>query len=1361
MDGLIPLLAQPDDPRLANYASSMLQKVVEDWRFAGNHGEPTQLGQYHLAAERLLNFLAKHDQTRAGTLVELLTQDLYPFHRSLYLIRSNVTNAALSLLKRICEFGNIISLFNNFDLAANAIPKLLNSKGEMRSRFIEFYCTFIRSAPSALRRDLWGNRKVTNGWLGHIASDGEHLQLLAIDMLRECYLRDPGFSKTMKLSFFNDWTLRNMCQLLSVSSHNVREQAASLLFTLFADRQYGIRFADSGWYTEDTRNRHALSFLKIMRPWESVIKMDLAVRLLSTFPDLMQPYFDSLSAANFSLSPKNSMFWFSYSTLHVRAISLPMARLGDSPPPATIVAHACLPPTGTKSNILAALTFQESLLVHYQILEIIFVSLRKLYGVKSEYESRGWDFTPVRKLVLSRLPEVHHFLQPQKPFLLQNILLMCIRELGKVDPETVMHLTLPPSILSILDSEDISGPHLLLAREVLEIQALASIQTRWWNRVNGSSSFFTRLVKFATFNPRLSEDAVRLIELLVAPTLLFCDADVASPVSTMLYTVKACLPLMATSERESLWTLLDEAVSRCARLPFPYIDKLRTNISPVVAALLEQTSYIGCERWVKVFLRNLSVIGEDQSALSSLAENLSCDDFQLSHEDYFEFVLNASAQEILHRQDLIFKIGTRLELAATLYRAASDLKVSNYLLASIPEDLTALLNKPTLYGQFLKASFDKLYFALLRLHSVPTTDGLSRDLCRTSSWEVAIDFLTDLDLVEKYRETKCPELVTELTKRGKGLPLELIDLFRPDNIILSNINSEKNADELMRLSPSIESTCALITASHHWIPDLTRDIRVLVTAMKHASNFVPPDGIVSEAVHLLDNEYSSYAAELIAAYSKNLTEAELPYVEHYLEKTENVLQAASVKLATVTSGRGRSKWFKKAILKLTKLISEKKSIPLESVQQLTPLSSLIWENVHSSSINALLAGVVTTDMTALFELAARIVLAAPSGKLEKSHLQVLLETPVSNSLQKALLIWAFVSKDPSGFSLDVQRTLVYHYGGTCSVSDQVILQALKLLEGTLRRSWAEDIASWETSSTSPERVIEQLLPTTALRLVFDKTRIEMTQRNYDPNAYLEDLQLDYDLALQACETYNVRHASENYHDEFLMGLILSLNLDLGSLVSSGLMSISICCLVSPKLHDIATSFLRYLSNRLANNEEYKDSPALELLVNKILLFIHKEKVIPAYVPLMTAQLVPLVANPTHLLGEKFHDWLLAGPSILSWEVPLARVILSVKSESHFREYNWLIHALTSSMVDRQCVSVFAEKGFFEWALNLALLDTQKADALRVGARQFLSKAVQVGGSPILAESVGGLQTSARKEIVYATNRERLQAYMAV
>lgn len=1360
MDGLIPLLAQPDDPRLASYAENMLQKIVDDWRVAGTKAEPVRLGQYHLAMERLLNFLCKHYQSNAGNLVELLSQDSQPFHRSLYLIRPNVTSPALILLKRLCDFGQVITLFNTFDLSANAIPKLLNAKGELRSNFIEFYCAFIRSAPSALRRDLWGNRKVTNGWIGRIAYDNEHIQLLTIEMLRDCYLRDPSFSKTIKLSFFNDWTLRNTCQLLAIQYSSVREGAASLLFELFADKQYGISFADAGWYSSETRNRHALSFLKILRPWESVIKMDLAVRLLLNFPDLVQPYFESLSAANFSLSPKNSMFWFAYSIFHVRVIGLPAVKLTETPPLASIVADACLPPTATKQNLLAALTFSESLLVNYQTLEIISTSLRKLFSVKCEYESRGWDFHPVKKKVLARLPDIHYFIQPREPFLLQILLLICVRELGKVDPETVLHLALPQSILSVLDTRKIFGPSLLLAKEVLEIQALASLQSRWWNKKQDSASFFTRLVKFATFNPTLSEETARLIELLTSHTLIFCESGVVSPVATMLFTITACVPLMPESEQENLWSLIDEAVSRCARMPFPYIDKLRANVSPIVAAFLEQCTYAGCTGWLKVLLRNLSVIGEDHSTLRSIAEGLPGDFPQLSKEDYFEFVLSAPAQEILQRNDLVFKIGTSLELAATLYRASSDPDLTNFLLACIPEDMVSLLNRPALYRQFLKPSLDSQYFGLLSLHKVQTTDQLSHDLSLCPSWEVAIGFLTDADLIEKYRQTKKPFIVTELTQRKVALPLDLINLSRPDNIVLTRIDDKALALDLMHQTNSIESICALIKVSNIWSEDLPKDIRIQATALKYAQNFSPPNGVLNEAVKSLDGEFGSYAAKIIAEYPHELLEHELQHVDSYLGSTDNVLQLESVQLALAVDGEGRSRWIKKVVLKLTKLVAENKILPIDFITALKPLCPIMWGCVHTSSINALLAGSVMKDVPELMELSARIVTCAPIGKVDKSHLQILLQNSYSQSLERALLIWAFVVQDPSGFSADVQRALVCHYGGTCSVADQVILQALKLLEKTVRQSWAEDVASWESSSYTSGHVIEQLHPTTALRIIFDKARIDMTQRNYDPNAHLDDLPLDYDLALQACESYRVKYASQNYHDEFLLGLVLSLNLDIGSLVSSGLMSITICCLVSDKLNEFAISYLRYISNILAENEDYKDSPALELLVNKLLLFIHKEKNFPAYVPLMAAQLVPIVANPSHLLREKLHDWLLAGPSIQPWEVPMSRIILSTRTESHFREYMWLLHALTSSMVDSHCVSVFAEKGFFEWALSVAQLKSPKADSLRAAVRDFLSKAVRVGGSMTLAEKTGGLQTSARKEIVYATKREDLQSFTA-
>lgn len=1369
MDELSDVIKRAGDAQeLAGFLQKKSETIVSDWAYAAGTSNQAKMSSTTILMCRLLEACQTATLQPFGTkIIGMIIKDhLRVIYRSLFVAKPRLSTPALDLLRIICIFpgGSTASdLYNSFDFSLKIISKILADQ-ELRKPFIKFYLAFIEHSPSAVRKDLTSQRKIVSGWFSKIDTDPEEIVLETLRVFKEFVVKDRTFTKTAKIGLFNDWTLKHFVKLLNRA--DVGASVADFLYFMLTDTEYGVHFSDRGCYGEPN-NKLALSLLRMLKPWESQHQMDLAVNLMKSYTELVSPYFTGLQAT-FSFSPKVSMFWFSFAVLHAKAISLPIPEFDSVHSPLDDAVAACiLPPTLTRAALTGGLTFGESSLVRFQTAQIVLFALRKLRTVLDIYEQRVWDSTKVLSEVMERLPEVHLFLKPSSPQLLQTTCLACLREYCSIAPPASI---LPSALTGVLDKEHVSGLELVNAYDILEVQTVMTGQAKWWNRGNDKMSFFTKLVKFACYNPNLAGQCAKLLQSLVEKTLAFQNITFVRPIDVLLYSLEVVLPTIEKTEQEKLWAIIDESISRSVVTPYPYVDRFAANISPFAVALVDQWKHVDKNtpnknvlNWIASFVRDLGIIGEDTTAVGHLLEELGDVKLNLPLDDYFEFVISAPVDNVSSRDDIIFKISTPLEFMATVHRAASTPTLASFLLSNLPQALIHYLVEPLCSHLLLNDSTYRIYLKTLRENEL-SSPALSADLEGTPFWLEALDFLSNEYLIEKFSETKNEEIIAVLTQRGVPLPLDLAldNLWLSENFKLQKIDSElaeKLFDELMKES-NIKSICSVIEASNFYNPKLPSDPMILLAASQFAPSYIAEESISSFIETALERieDQPDVILKLMNMWKTKLDSDQLSLLDEYVGTIKRALNPDIARLSDVIDGPGSQIWLKRSVLQLTKVLamSQSSASVREFVEEfsiyLSKRRASIWTAVNSNSLNALITTILGSEFTVdLMGLACRLVFAVRNAQSinHTEHLQTLMQRPVPKGKQEyamvSILLWRLFMVDPTMNSTSqIQDGLLCFYNGSWEGSSQLVFQVLEIIESNLSASWVDKVTAWELRGEElvDDYEIPPLVTNTGntLQVTLEKAKILATCQNYDSEAKLQAVQtgLSFDEVQELLEKHDIEHPPFGYHDEFLVNALASCDyiikedkVDVRAMVESNALAFVLCCLASKNQNVVYTAvqLLTAVATSLMGEEKiYREQISTQLVVNKVLTYIQTKGPLPCHLAILAAEILNVVTKPGHFLHEPASDWLLLGPSIKEYDMPLFKSIQASTTEHKPREMLWLVEAYKHALIDRSVVNIYIKNGLIEWLLTQMAQLTPKSFQLKRAIEQFLSKVEEIGGS---------------------------------
>lgn len=1369
MDDLSDILKRaPEDQELAGFLQKKSDTVVSDWAYAAGTSNQAKMSSTTILMCRLLEACETTQLQPFGHKIigMIIKEHLRVVYRSLFIAKPRLTAPALDLLRIICLFpaGSTASdLYNSFDFSLKVIPKLLADQ-ELRKPFIKFYLAFVERSPSAVRKDLVSQRKIVSGWFSKIDADSEEIVLDTLRVFKDFVIKDRTFTKSAKLGLFNDWVLKHFIKLLNRA--DVGASMADFLYYMLTDTEYGVHFSDRGCYGEPN-NKLALSLLRMLKPWESQHQMDLAVNTMKSYTELVHPYFTGLQAT-FSFAPKVSMFWFSFAVLHSRVISLSIPEFDSvhSPLDDAVVSHI-LPPTLTRATLTSGLTYGDSNLVRLQTAQIVLFALKKLRAVLDIYEQRVWDSSKVLNEVMERLPEVHLFLKPASPQLLQTTSLACLREYCAIAPPASV---LPSALTSVLDREHVSGLELVNAYDILEVQTVLTGQAKWWNRGNDKMSFFTKLVKFACYNPDLGSQCAKLLQSLVEKTLAFQNTTFVRPVDALLYSLEVVLPTIKGPEQEKLWALIDESISRSVTTPYPYVDRFATNISPFAVALVDQWKHVDKStpsehilNWIASFVRDLGIIGEDVAAVGSLLEDLGKVEIKLPMDDYFEFVISGPEKTVLARDDIIFKISTPLEFIATVHRAGSTPSLASFLLSNLPATLIHYLTEPICSQLLLNESTHKVYLATLKENEL-SSPALAKVLESSPFWLEALDFLSNEYLIKKFAETKNKELVAVLTERRVPLPLDLAldNLGLSENLRLQKIDKElagKLFDQLLK-EQNFDSICAVIEASNFYDPKLPSNPMVLLAASQFAPSYIAEESISSFIKTALERleEQPDVILKLMNMWKAKLDSDQLSVLDEYIGTVKHSLNPDIARVADVLDGAGSQVWLKRSVLQLTKVLAMSKSSASirEFVEEfsvyLSKRKSSIWKAVNSNSLNALITTILGSEFTVdLVSLASQLAFSVVSASSidHTEHLQTLLERPVPKDNEKygatSILLWRLFMVDPvMNSTSQIQDGILCFYNGSWASSSQLVFQVLETIESNQNSSWVDKVTVWELRGE--ELVDDYEIPPlitnagNTLQVTLEKARILATCQNYDTEAKLKTVSpgSSFDEVKELLEKHDIEHPSFGYHDEFLINTLASCDyiikedkVDVRVMAESNALAFVISCLASKNQNVVyvAMQLLTAISSSLMGEEKiYREQVSTQLIVNKVLMFVKTKGSLPGHLAILIAEILTVVTKPGHFLHEMASDWLLLGPSIKDYDLPLFKNIQASTSEHKAREMQWLVQAYKHALLDRSVVNIYIKNGVIEWLLTQMAQLTPKSFQLKRAIEQLLSKVEEIGGS---------------------------------
>ncbi|KAA8916369.1 hypothetical protein TRICI_001478 [Trichomonascus ciferrii] len=643
----------------------------------------------------------------------------------------------------------IENLFQALDFSVKAFPKIMapirdssEDKGLRRS-FITFYLSFLDNSSFIIRKDLISQRKIISNWFKNIGVDSEDLILSTLTSLFDKVIMDISFSKSTKISFFNDWLVGSLTKLF-MRSDKVPDKVSEVLTLLCTDSVYGIKFPEKGWYegadAEHIKNRPVFSILRQLKPWEDLLQQDLSVKILQSSPELVPPYFKAISST-MSFDPRMSSFWIAYVTFHSRVITLPIPTVNDSrisgPPEDWSVVDSILPSTITRASLTKC--FQDSNpSIQYFGAQVLVNCLSKLSTVRHWYSARLFDSSALLEFVEGRIPELSvlsralHSTKESNNNLLKTALLKGVALYSDLFPELTLSANFAGStavIDNLQNVEKLEGFDLVQAQSALVIQGKISKIGKWWNK-SGEYSMFTNLLRLGNMNTSLSQKTTRLLIDLSSPTLLFQQETLVHPALVLVHALDLLGEIIdiGKDEEKKVWSLIDESIARCMRSPYRYVDEfatIRTRndevLSPFIVTLLEQWKFVqapkkSVEQWLRRYLQVVVIAGESFSAISKLTQKSDLGHFALDSTTrgaFVDVVTNCSASEIKKDNRRIDNV---LDLQAVKFRILNEPEnhvLVDHLLSKVPVHLAHYMTRVQFFVDFLNPKLSGPFFGRL------------------------------------------------------------------------------------------------------------------------------------------------------------------------------------------------------------------------------------------------------------------------------------------------------------------------------------------------------------------------------------------------------------------------------------------------------------------------------------------------------------------------------------------------------------------------------------------------------------------------------------------------------------------------
>ena len=411
-------------------------------------------------------------------------------------------------------------------------------------------------------------------------------------------------------------------------------------------------------------------FARKLRPWSSFKQSELLVSIFKAAPELVADYFINNRA--FTFEPKLSMTWIGYAAFLFDTMNLPLphafgdrTRFARGPPPMSILVDNILP-LPLNQKILVRCLSPSSHLTSFFAARILLAALEKLATAVSMHEKSlvspkysVWSEAS-RRLIdtfCQRIPDMKEIVRSYKGIPAENILHRAVtsrllRTYYEVIPRVALaaNFDVAPFFVDVLRKLHQNDADLqdktVVATELANLVSIASHSPgmRWFSKVDNLRDGIACSPYVALLRLFFGSDEIASYDLLESVLMdVSVENQLVSPVSKLLplrQALKLVTDEMTTEVMDSIWSFLDNCISRCATSPIKYLEFLHTlleekaingldcTISLLSVTMVEQLPYATAAkdhnknkplaRFLELYLNALYVSHESKDILAVL-----------------------------------------------------------------------------------------------------------------------------------------------------------------------------------------------------------------------------------------------------------------------------------------------------------------------------------------------------------------------------------------------------------------------------------------------------------------------------------------------------------------------------------------------------------------------------------------------------------------------------------------------------------------------------------------------------------------------------------------------------------------------
>ncbi|KAH8678755.1 ribosome 60S biogenesis N-terminal-domain-containing protein [Tricladium varicosporioides] len=351
-------------------------------------------------------------------------------------------------------------------------------------------------------------------------------------------------------------------------------------------------------FTEEVpvRNTILSDFIQNLRPWSNNRQRELLIAIFAAAPELVAGYF--FSKKTFSFDPKLTATWIGYSSLLFSSIQLPIPKhfghpggYARLPPPPSIVLENILPQPLTQRVLRTCLLQSQDLIRFFaiRILRLAFIKLQKVLNMYQEAASGSsslWSqaATVLKDQFCRRCPSIkdviHAFRNLTSDDLLQReattkLLVLYFEVIpsialeAKFDVSGALTQTLQILEGGLLKPEE----RILRAMELENLFQFAHFSPgmRWFAKTEElPMSPFMSMLKFSA-DTSASAPLLRLNSVLESIVKEYQILQTETAISILDSLILRLRALESTPNSTTVYTFLDNCISRCAAKPVKYI----------------------------------------------------------------------------------------------------------------------------------------------------------------------------------------------------------------------------------------------------------------------------------------------------------------------------------------------------------------------------------------------------------------------------------------------------------------------------------------------------------------------------------------------------------------------------------------------------------------------------------------------------------------------------------------------------------------------------------------------------------------------------------------------------------------------